>query len=95
MIDRFVKLMNWFEDKKIPVFGHIGIGILHPCFNHDQEKHIPEMMKLVKRLGGQISGEHGIGILKKKFVDINDKKILINIKKRTDPLNKFNVGKVI
>jgi len=95
MIDRFVKLMNWLKERKILVFGHIGVGILHPCFNHDQEKYIPEMMKLVKRLGGQISGEHGIGILKKEFVDINDKKILINIKKRTDPLNKFNVGKVM
>ena len=95
MIDRFTKLMDWLKEKKIPVFGHIGVGILHPCFNHDQEKYIPEMMKLVKRLGGQISGEHGIGILKKEFVDINDKKISINVKKRTDPLNKFNVGKII
>ena len=58
-------------------------------------KYIPEMMKLVKRLSGHISGEHGVGILKKEFVEVNDKKILINVKKRTDPLNKFNVGKVI
>ena len=95
MIDRFVKLMNWLESKGVPTFGHIGVGILHPCFNHDQEKFIPEMMKLVGRLSGQISGEHGIGILKKTFVEANDKKILINVKKRTDPLNKFNMGKVI
>ncbi len=95
MIDRFVKLMSWLELKGIPTFGHIGVGILHPCFNHDQEKFIPEMMKLVGRLSGQISGEHGIGILKKSFVEMNDKKILINIKKRTDTLNKFNMGKVI
>jgi len=87
--------MNWLEERGIPTFGHIGVGILHPCFNHEQEKHVPEMMKLVRRLGGQISGEHGIGILKKGFVEMNDKKILINVKKRTDPLNKFNVGKVI
>ena len=95
MIDKFGKLMNWLEERGIPTFGHIGVGILHPCFNHEQEKHVPEMMKLVRRLGGQISGEHGIGILKKGFVEMNDKKILINVKKRTDPLNKFNVGKVI
>ncbi len=95
MLDRFVKLMSWLESKNIPTFGHIGVGILHPCFNHEQEKYISEMMKLVKRLSGQISGEHGVGILKKEFVEMNDKKILINVKKRTDPLNKFNVGKVI
>jgi glycolate oxidase len=95
MLDKFPKLMRWLEDRKIPVFGHIGVGILHPCFTHDQEKSIPEMMKVVKRLGGQISGEHGVGILKRAFVEFNDKKILENVKKRTDTLDKFNVGKVI
>lgn len=95
MIDKFTKLMSWLEAKKVPVFGHIGVGIIHPCFNHDQEQYIPEMMTMVKRLSGQVSGEHGIGLLKKGFVEMNDKKILINVKKRTDPLNKFNVGKVI
>ncbi len=95
MTDRFVKLITWLESVGIPIFGHIGVGILHPCFNRNQEKYIPEMMKFVKKLGGQISGEYGIGILKINLVDMNDKKILINVKKRTDPLNKFNVGKVI
>ncbi|MCK4650449.1 FAD-binding oxidoreductase [Candidatus Pacearchaeota archaeon] len=95
MIDRFPKLMSWLESKGVPTFGHIGVGILHPCFNVEQEKSIPEMMKLVKRLGGQVSGEHGIGILKRGFVEVNDQKILWNVKKRTDPMGKFNVGKVI
>ncbi len=95
MIDKFPRLMNWLEEKGIPVFGHISVGIIHPCFNKEQEHLIPEMMKLVKRLGGQISGEHGIGILKREFVEPNDKKILVNVKKRTDSLNKFNIGKVI
>jgi glycolate oxidase len=95
MIERFVDLMKWLEARGIPVFGHIGVGILHPCFNSDQEKFIPEMMDLVKRHGGQVSGEHGIGLLKRGFVEINDQKILRNIKKRTDPLEKFNIGKVI
>ena len=95
MNDKFVKFMSWLEAKGIPTFGHVSVGILHPCFNREQEKWIPEMMKLVKRLGGQVSGEHGIGILKREFVEANDKKIFINVKKRTDPENKFNVGKVV
>lgn len=95
MINKFPKLMRWLEARSIPIFGHIGVGILHPCFNTNQEKLIPDMIKLVKRLGGQVSGEHGIGILKRKFVEINDQKIIRNIKKRTDPLNKFNTGKII
>ena len=95
LIDKFEKLLFWLETKDIPVFGHLGVGILHPCFSEKKEKLIPEMMKLVKKLGGQISGEHGIGLIKKEFVELNDKRILINIKKRTDVANKFNVGKVV
>lgn len=95
LVDRLDKLISWAEEKGVVVFGHLSVGILHPCFNSSQEKFIPELMDLVKRLGGMVSGEHGIGILKKNFVDINDKKILINIKKRTDTQNKFNLGKVL
>ncbi len=95
MINKFPELMKWLEVRGIPTFGHIGIGILHPCFNVDQERLIPEMMKLVSRLGGLVSGEHGIGILKRGFVEVNDQKILRNVKKRCDPLNKFNSGKVV
>jgi len=95
LIDRTGDLMRWFEKNGIPVFGHIGVGIFHPCFNEEKKKLIPEMMKIVKRLGGQVSGEHGIGVLKREFVEVNDRKILVNIKKRTDPQGKFNVGKVL
>lgn len=94
-LDKFQDFLNWFEKHKIPVFGHISVGILHPCFYVGQEKHIPEMMKLVKKTNGKITGEHGIGILKKQYVEPNDKKILQNIKRRTDPKNKFNMGKII
>jgi FAD/FMN-containing dehydrogenase len=95
IIDRFEKFMPWLEERQIPVFGHISVGIFHPCFNQEQEKMIPDLMRMVKNLGGQVSGEHGIGLIKKPFVEMNDKKILMNVKKRTDPSNKFNVGKVI
>jgi glycolate oxidase len=95
MLNRFPELMKWLEAKGIPTFGHIGVGIFHPCFSVEQERFIPEMMKLVKRLGGQVSGEHGIGLLKRGFVEVNDQKILRNVKKRCDPFGKFNMGKVI
>lgn len=95
LLDKFDKLFTFLESYNIPTYGHLSVGILHPCFSKEQEKHIPEIMNLVKRLSGQITGEHGIGLLKKEFVDPNDKKILLNIKKRTDPKTKFNTGKVI
>lgn len=95
LLDRFVKLFNYLESYDVPVFGHLSVGIIHPCFSKEQEKLIPEIMQLTKRLSGQISGEHGIGLLKKEFVEVNDKKLLEIIKKRIDPTNKFNSGKVI
>jgi glycolate oxidase len=90
LTDRFPGLMRWLEERGIPTFGHIGSGILHPCFNIEQERFVPEMMKLVGRLGGQVSGEHGIGMLKRGFVEVNDQKILRNVKKRCDSRGKFN-----
>jgi glycolate oxidase len=95
LLDRFTKLFNYLESYSIPVFGHLSVGILHPCFTKEQEKLIPEVMQLAKRLSGQISGEHGIGLLKREYVDVNDKKLLAVIKNRLDPANKFNSGKVI
>jgi glycolate oxidase len=95
LLDRFVKLFTYMESYDIPVFGHLSVGILHPCFNKKQEKYIPEIMTLTKRLSGQISGEHGIGLLKREFVDVNDKKLLVIVKARIDPMNKFNSGKVL
>jgi glycolate oxidase len=94
-IEKFEDLIMWLDKKEVPIFGHLSVGIFHPCFNKKQEKHIQKMMEIVKRNGGMVSGEHGIGILKKEFVEFNDRKILTNIKKRTDPLNKFNIGKII
>jgi len=95
LIDRIEKIISWLEVNDIPVFGHLSVGILHPCFNKKQEKLIPEMIKLVRKLNGQISGEHGIGLLKKQFLDANDKKIIMNVKKRCDAENKFNQGKIL
>ncbi len=93
--DKIVMLLKWLDKNKIPYFGHISVGIIHPCFSNKDLHLIPNMMNMVKRIGGHVTGEHGIGILKKDFVDIQDKKILLNIKKRLDKKNKFNPGKII
>lgn len=94
-VEKFRDLFPWFEQNRVPVYGHLSVGILHPCFNSEQEKLIPELMKIVKKFKGQISGEHGIGILKKQFLDDADKKLYMIVKNRTDPKNKFNPGKVV
>jgi len=87
--------LNFLEKNKIPCFGHIGIGILHPRFQLNQKELVKKMFKKVKKLGGEISGEHGIGITKKEFLN---KKMIENFKKMKkiyDPYNILNEGKVI
>jgi len=95
LINKFEELINFTEERNIPIFGQIGIGVFHPCFKENQKKFIIDLIKLTKRLGGNISGAFGIGLLKREYIDQNDKKIWVNIKKRIDPENKFNIGKVI
>lgn len=94
LLDRIENLIIFLENNDIPHFGHIGSGILHPCFKKNEKKLISEMMQIVKKLHGQISGEHGIGLMKKEFLDKSEKDLYLIIKKRTDPKNKFNPGKI-
>ncbi|MDO8516760.1 MAG: FAD-binding oxidoreductase [Nanoarchaeota archaeon] len=94
-LDKISDLIFWLEANKIPTFGHLGVGILHPCFSKEQEKKIPDLMRIVKRLRGQVTGEHGIGLLKKNFLDKTEKKLYESVKKRNDPKNKFNPEKII
>jgi FAD/FMN-containing dehydrogenase len=93
-LDKIPQLIRWLEYYKIPYYGHVSVGIIHPCFAEDQKNLIPQMMKFIKRAGGQISGEHGIGLLKRDFVDEQDKKLFQLIKSRNDLGNKFNPGKI-
>ena len=56
------------------------------------------LFKLVKSLGGTISGEHGIGLVQKAYMDIVFEKanmeIMKGIKKVFDPNNILNSGKI-
>lgn len=95
LIDRIPKFSLWLESRGIPYFGHFSIGVVHPFLNKEQEKYIPEMIKFVQSIAGHACPKHGFGILKKEFVGSIEKKVFENIKKRTDVLNKFNIGKLI
>ncbi|MBN1633771.1 MAG: FAD-binding protein [Ignavibacteria bacterium] len=89
-------------------YGHAGDGNLHINILKDglsddewefkTAKAIPEIFKLTVRLGGSISGEHGIGLTQKKYLNIavQEKVILLmkEIKKIFDPNNILNPGKI-
>lgn len=95
MLNRFFELANFLEEEKVPFFGHLGVGVIHPVFRQGEEGKISKMIDFVKKLHGQVSGEHGIGMRKKEFVDVNDRKLIVLVKKRQDPESKLNCGKVI
>ena len=61
-------------------YGHAGDGNLHiniikgdmsdDAWNNDLHIGIRELFKLTVELGGTISGEHGIGLVQKNYMDI-------------------------
>jgi glycolate oxidase len=89
-------------------FGHLGDGNLHvnilkeEISDHDWETKIPEgigeIFKLTIRLGGTLSGEHGIGIAKKPYMHLAMSEVNLalmrGIKKVFDPNGILNPGKI-
>jgi glycolate oxidase len=74
---RFVESVANKHRLRIGTFGHMGDGNLHPTFltderNADEMRRVEEAFKEIFaeaiRLGGTITGEHGIGVAKKSFL---------------------------
>ena len=59
---------------------------------------IRALFELVFKLGGTISGEHGVGLVQKSYLDIVFEKtqlqLMRGIKKAFDPNNILNAGKI-
>ena len=95
LIHKFQELAEFLESGKVPFFGHIGSGIIHPVFMEGEDDRVKVMLKYVKSIHGNITGEHGIGIRKKEFLEPMERNLIERVKKRYDPLCKINCGKVI
>jgi len=93
--EALVEFLKWIEKKEVPCFGHIGVGIFHPRFRKTQEGLIADLFAFVKKLGGSVTGEHGIGITKKEFVEKEFADEVKALKKEYDPDNILNKGKII
>lgn len=92
--NKMAEFLRWLEEKDIPAFGHIAIGIVHPRFARGSDL-IDEMFEFIQKIGGDISGEHGIGLTKKKYLDPKAKQEIVKLKKKYDPNSILNRGKVI
>ncbi|MBU2522900.1 MAG: FAD-binding oxidoreductase [Nanoarchaeota archaeon] len=89
-VERF---LDWINKQNVPAYGHIGYGIIHPHFRREED--IERMNNAVKELHGQLAGEHGIGLLKKKYAPLGITTRIKEIKAAYDPSNIMNRGKVI
>jgi glycolate oxidase len=90
-------------------YGHAGDGNLHiniikgdlsdDVWNNDLPKAIRELFTLTVKLGGTLSGEHGIGYVQKSYMDIAFSPTHLNLMKQIkhlfDPNNIMNPGKVL
>ncbi len=89
-------------------YGHAGDGNLHvniikgemsdEKWNKELSVAIRELFSEVKKLGGTISGEHGIGLVQKEYMDIVFPQVTLNImqsiKQVFDPKGILNPGKI-
>jgi glycolate oxidase len=99
-----IKKMEEEFNTKVFTFGHIGDGNLHVNivkneeWKDEGEKIVNELFKKLNSFEGKISGEHGIGFTKKKYLKYSrtEKQIQLmkKIKKEFDPFNILNPGKI-
>jgi glycolate oxidase len=96
--DRGLKIVN---------FGHAGDGNIHTSLmidgkNEEEKKKaeaaIEEILRLTIRLGGTLSGEHGVGLTKAPYIDLElgpiEIEVMKKIKRVLDPNNILNPGKI-
>ena len=104
---RFVASVAKKYELRIGTFGHMGDGNLHPTFltderNEAQMRRVEEAFKEIFaeaiRLGGTITGEHGVGVAKKsflpKFAGEAQMRVMREFRRALDPNGILNPGKM-
>lgn len=104
---RFIQDVAARHQLRIGTFGHMGDGNLHPTFLTDErnleemervEVAMKEIFDFAIGLGGTITGEHGVGLAKKKFlpdaIGGASLALLKQLKRTLDPDGILNPGKI-
>lgn len=103
----FLEKLRKSSGLAIPTFGHLGDGNLHVNIMYHRENHaeylraekaVGQLMAAVVKLGGAISGEHGIGLAKTPFLRLQHPpaqiKAMRAVKDALDPNGILNPGKM-
>ncbi len=104
---RFIQELAGRHRLRIGIFGHMGDGNLHPTFLTNEkdpeemarvEEAFQEIVTETVRRGGTITGEHGVGLAKKKYlpesVGAFNVEIMQKLKRVFDPHWILNPGKM-
>ena len=104
MLDRVARIAER-EALRLPSYGHAGDGNLHVNFLWDDpdgkarvDRAIEEVFRITIELGGTLTGEHGLGVLKRDYLPLEQSEPLIELQRRIkdtfDPLGLLNPGKM-
>ena len=107
MVQR-VKAIGREHDLPVVIFGHAGDGNLHPTILFDRRdagqwarvgKAAEATFAAAVELGGTLSGEHGIGALKRDYMEMALGAASVELQRRLkltfDPKNILNPGKML
>jgi glycolate oxidase len=89
----------------VATYGHAGDGNLHANVLFDEERERPtaeaavgEILRAAVDMGGTITGEHGVGLAKRDYLEYEQGKALVAMERRVkatfDPLGILNPGKM-
>jgi len=89
----------------VATYGHAGDGNLHTNVLFDEEKDrkkveaaVADILRAAVDLSGTITGEHGVGLSKREFLEYEQGKELVGLQRRLkaffDPLGILNPGKI-
>jgi glycolate oxidase len=103
-----IKQISLKHDLPIVIFGHAGDGNLHPNILFDKrdpeewervEAAVGDLFGAAVELGGTLTGEHGVGVLKRPYLEMAlgplAVEVMQGIKKALDPKGILNPGKVL
>ena len=110
MLERVESLVaTHYADLEVVWYGHIGDGNLHLNILKPEDTSVgafqdrcksvsEQLFTLLEDLGGSISAEHGVGLLKKDFLRFSRSEqeiaLMRGIKRQFDPDGILNPGKV-